>query len=64
MNKNEVPRPKIDVDQNKENVAAVATTEDEAEKELLEEDAFEEDETSAKLEKPINMQVQFINDLI
>ena len=28
LNKNEVPRPKNDVDKNKENVAAVVTTED------------------------------------
>ena len=51
----DVPRPKIDVDKNKENVAAVATAEDGAEKELLEEDALGEDENDAKLETPINM---------
>ena len=50
-----MPRPKIDVDKNKENVAAVATTEDEAEKELLEEDALGEVENDAKLEMSIYM---------
>ena len=40
--------------ENKEEIVAVATTEDEAEKELLEEE-LEEEDLNAKLEMPINM---------